>query len=94
MTRPKHFDGTKTHPFCSKACAKNANGLTNGLARKQTLNGGAQPSKGEAALHGNENDQTELCSAPGICQAPNCQNTVHTNANGSLGEYCSMAHKT
>ena len=19
--RPKHFDGTKTHPFCSKTCA-------------------------------------------------------------------------
>lgn len=32
-------------------------------------------------------------NAPRICQAPNCQNAVHANANGSLGEYCSIAHK-
>ncbi|EKM78961.1 hypothetical protein AGABI1DRAFT_41363 [Agaricus bisporus var. burnettii JB137-S8] len=31
---------------------------------------------------------------PGICQAPNCQSQVYTNSNGSLGEYCSIAHKT
>ncbi|KXN91182.1 hypothetical protein AN958_02750 [Leucoagaricus sp. SymC.cos] len=30
----------------------------------------------------------------GICQAPNCWNAVYTNVNGSLGDYCSLAHKT
>ncbi|KAF9440533.1 hypothetical protein P691DRAFT_622549, partial [Macrolepiota fuliginosa MF-IS2] len=35
-----------------------------------------------------------LTNAAGTCQAPNCQNPVYTNTNGSLGEYCSMAHKT
>jgi len=33
-------------------------------------------------------------NGPGICQAPGCQKPAHTNANGSIGDYCSMAHKT
>ncbi|KAJ3561712.1 hypothetical protein NP233_g10027 [Leucocoprinus birnbaumii] len=49
-------------------------------------------------VHGPARKQTLNGATPmapkGICQAPNCQNAVHQNANGSLGEYCSLAHKT
>ncbi|KAF8626100.1 hypothetical protein AX17_006596 [Amanita inopinata Kibby_2008] len=30
----------------------------------------------------------------GTCQAPGCSKSVHTSSKGSLGEYCSLAHKT
>ncbi|KXN81923.1 hypothetical protein AN958_03408, partial [Leucoagaricus sp. SymC.cos] len=76
--RPKYFDGTKTHPFCSKTCSKNANGHSHELSRKHTTVTRNPTSK----------------APPGICQAPNCRNAVYTNANGSLGDYCSLAHKT
>ncbi|KAJ7757697.1 hypothetical protein DFH07DRAFT_1060525 [Mycena maculata] len=33
-------------------------------------------------------------NAKGICNAPGCQNPAHTNANGTAGSYCSLAHKT
>ncbi|KAJ7679199.1 hypothetical protein DFH06DRAFT_1465374 [Mycena polygramma] len=33
-------------------------------------------------------------NAKGTCHAPGCQKPAHTNANGTSGSYCSLAHKT
>ncbi|KAF7312710.1 PARP catalytic domain-containing protein [Mycena indigotica] len=33
-------------------------------------------------------------NAKGMCHAPGCQKPAHTNADGSSGSYCSLAHKT
>ncbi|KAJ6545000.1 hypothetical protein DFH09DRAFT_658310 [Mycena vulgaris] len=33
-------------------------------------------------------------NAKGTCHAPGCQKPVHTNSNGTVGSYCSLAHKT
>ncbi|KAJ7111951.1 hypothetical protein C8R44DRAFT_882981 [Mycena epipterygia] len=33
-------------------------------------------------------------NAKGTCHAPGCQKPVHNNANGTVGSYCSLAHKT
>ncbi|KAJ7472738.1 hypothetical protein FB451DRAFT_1469698 [Mycena latifolia] len=33
-------------------------------------------------------------NAKGTCHAPGCSKPSHTNANGSVGNYCSLAHKT
>ncbi|KAK6996513.1 PARP catalytic domain-containing protein [Favolaschia claudopus] len=32
-------------------------------------------------------------NAKGICHAPGCQKPAHTNADGTTGSYCSLAHK-
>ena len=78
--RPKHFDGTKTHDFCSKACAKNA------LPQRKSTGGGWTTGLSNNAQSTNHvaNQNTS-----GVCQAPGCTNPPHMGY-----DYCSLAHKT
>ncbi|KAF9533957.1 hypothetical protein CPB83DRAFT_417181 [Crepidotus variabilis] len=101
--RPKHFDGTKTHPYCSKTCAtKKTNGASNssGSASSNCIFCHNRPkyfdgSKSHdycskaCAKTANTHKKGTLNNSIAVCQAPGCTNPPHSGGH----EYCSIAHK-
>ncbi|KAG7089296.1 hypothetical protein E1B28_010994 [Marasmius oreades] len=94
--KPKYNDGRKTHPYCSKSCAKAKAG---GAPSNSTCDfchslpkhaGHPFCSKSCARKAAVSNGQTGISgNPPGTCQAPGCQKPTHNN-----GDYCSLSHKT
>lgn len=84
-SRPQHFDGTRTHPYCSKTCA-----------RKMKTNGPKQnaiPIVASGEIIATLNSSPLIQShALGICHVPGCNKPVHQSNNVSA-KYCSQSHK-
>ncbi|TFK36685.1 hypothetical protein BDQ12DRAFT_754834 [Crucibulum laeve] len=116
--RPKYFDGSKTHPYCSKTCANKVKAGV-GSATTSVINGPApsgncdfchnrpkysdgtrvHPFCSKACAKNANGPQRKGSTASAstnkvVCQAPGCQNPPHAHSNGSVGDYCSVAHKT
>ncbi|PPQ78504.1 hypothetical protein CVT26_005143 [Gymnopilus dilepis] len=103
--RPKHFDGTKIHPYCGKTCANkrlNSNAASgpvnsnncNFCHNRPKYSDGTKThdycSKACARnAIGPQRKATGGGSTAALCQAPGCQNPPHPGH-----DYCSMAHKT
>ncbi|KAF8183436.1 hypothetical protein BJ912DRAFT_1023226 [Pholiota molesta] len=97
--RPKHFDGTKTHPYCSKTCAnKKANSNTLNRARdlgtppifchnRPKYSDGTKTHDycSKACARSAHGPQRRLTSA-----GPPAHEPPHVGGH----EYCSVAHKT
>ncbi|TFK69964.1 ADP-ribosylation [Pluteus cervinus] len=94
--RPKHNDGTMTHPYCTKSCANKAK-LANSSGNCDFCN--IRPKYHDGTRTHDYCGRACAASArkpaaKGTCQAPGCQKPAHANSRGATGDYCSMAHKT
>lgn len=100
--RPKYYDGTMTHPYCTKTCANKAK-LANTTGNCDYC--GMRPKFHDG--HRTHDFCSKACAASayspgrkggnggkGTCQAPGCTKPPHASRNGTVGDYCSMAHKT
>ncbi|KAF9001573.1 hypothetical protein BDQ17DRAFT_1391048 [Cyathus striatus] len=98
--RPKHFDGNKTHPYCSKTCANKAKASSVSSTPPTSI---VSVSPGNCDFCHNRPkyfDGTRIhpfcskaCARIAVCQAPGCNNPPHINTNGTSSDYCSNAHK-
>ncbi|KAF7321666.1 PARP catalytic domain-containing protein [Mycena kentingensis (nom. inval.)] len=110
--KPKYTDGSRVHPFCSRACSSQAKLPAQPPTTSANLPKSANCDFcGKRPKHFDGKRTHPFCSracsrnaaaqappakpnAKGLCHAPGCQKPAHTNADGSSGIYCSLAHKT
>ncbi|KAK1231540.1 hypothetical protein PQX77_005332 [Marasmius sp. AFHP31] len=96
--KPKYNDGRKTHPYCSKSCAKakaggSPSGVTCDFCHSRPKYAG-HPYCSKSCAQKASTAQGTSRNPPGTCQAPACQKPVYNNGNGAPGDYCSLSHKT
>ncbi|TFK27463.1 ADP-ribosylation [Coprinopsis marcescibilis] len=109
QAKPKYFDGSKTHPYCSKTCAttkpksapngfKTGSGGANGNCdfcrnRPKYTDGARTHDYCSKACARHANPQRKQ-SALAPASGQTCQAPGCTNPPHPTGDYCSLAHKT
>ncbi|EEB93779.1 hypothetical protein MPER_07524 [Moniliophthora perniciosa FA553] len=97
--KPKYNDGRKTHPYCSKSCAKakaggNPSNSNCDFCHSRPKYPGHPFCSKACAKKAAAGQTAPSGNLPSTCQAPGCQKAAHTNPDGTCGEYCSLSHKT
>ncbi|KAF9790516.1 hypothetical protein BJ322DRAFT_1036993 [Thelephora terrestris] len=81
--RPKFKDGTKVHAYCGLTCTN----------RAKTHSSQPNPPPDSPLLTGSAHLDPQLIPPGPTCRTPGCPYPVFVYLNGTLGDYCTVAHE-